>query len=498
MQRVSEYLIFSQLKRQNGCAEPRKYPHKDPILGLDLFLESGKVMKSNSLLAFNHRLFDTYGKTFQYNSWGHIAIRTMQPENIQAVLSTSFGAFGVVPLKVKPSKNQKPESGNPLMSKGIFTADGVIWEHARSLIKPTFSKHQITNFSSLEGHFRKLLDLIPRDNSTVDLAPLLKRFILDTSTEFLFGKSVECLSPTTTFDSKQFLDAFDISMRGLGERLMLGKFSFIKGRDQPYKDAVKTVHAYIDGHVERALAEQQDHKAEKLDANERNHKGKRYILLNEMVKETQDPVELRYSLLNVFFPAHDATAVAVNNILFHLAREPKIQARLRADIMAATKSQPLSFELLKSIKYLRYIFNEGIRLHTPPNRLLRICHKDTVLPVGGGVDGKSPILVRKGTNIQLHTQAMHVDPDIWGANDAHVFRPERWETARPTWEYLPFGGGPRICPAQQMTYTESAFIIVRLFQEFKEIRSRDVEPWTEMHRMIVENKNGLKVMLVPA
>lgn len=176
-QKIAEYTAVSQLKRRHGCVEAPKYPHKDPILGLDLFLATGNAMKSKSLLPFNYRLFDTHGKTFQYNSWGRPAIRTMQPENIQAILSTSFGDFGVVPVKAKPSKNKKPGTGNALMSKGIFTADGAIWEHARSLIKPTFSRQQITNFPSLEGHFSKLLDLIPRDGSTVDLAPLLKRFV---------------------------------------------------------------------------------------------------------------------------------------------------------------------------------------------------------------------------------------------------------------------------------------------------------------------------------
>lgn len=49
-----------------------------------------------------------------------------------------------------------------------------------------------------------------------------------------------------------------------------------------------------------------------------------------------------------------------------------------------------------------------------------------------------------------------------------------------------------------MAYTESAFIIVRFLQEFEEIQNRDPEPWTELHRMIVENRNGVKVALVPA
>jgi hypothetical protein len=39
---------------------------------------------------------------------------------------------------------------------------------------------------------------------------------------------------------------------------------------------------------------------------------------------------------------------------------------------------------------------------------------------------------------------MHRRKDLYG-DDAEEFIPERWEHLRPTWEYLPFNGGPRIC-----------------------------------------------------
>lgn len=90
-------------------------------------------------------------------------------------------------------------------------------------------------------------------------------------------------------------------MRGLGERLLLGKFSFIMGRDQQYKDATSAVHAYIDCHFKKVLSNQADQKSEKFTApNESDPPKERYIL-NEMAKETHDPMELGYSLLNVFF-----------------------------------------------------------------------------------------------------------------------------------------------------------------------------------------------------
>ena len=66
--------------------------------------------------------------------------------------------------------------------------------------------------------------------------------------------------------------------------------------------------------------------------------------------------------------------------------------------------------------------------------------KDTYLPLGGGPDGKSPVFVAKGQTVAYAVYAMHRLHPIYG-DDAYEFRPERWETLRVGWEYLPFNGG---------------------------------------------------------
>ena len=65
----------------------------------------------------------------------------------------------------------------------------------------------------------------------------------------------------------------------------------------------------------------------------------------------------------------------------------------------------------------------------------REAFEDTVLPVGGGPDGKSPIFVPKGRVVAWSVFAMHRRKDFFG-EDADEFRPERWETLRPGWEYV--------------------------------------------------------------
>lgn len=62
----------------------------------------------------------------------------------------------------------------------------------------------------------------------------------------------------------------------------------------------------------------------------------------------------------------------------------------------------------------------------PTVDLTRTAAIDTILPRGGGANGKSPTLVRKGTNFNLWIYVMHHRKDIWG-EDADEFRPERWD-----------------------------------------------------------------------
>jgi hypothetical protein len=50
--------------------------------------------------------------------------------------------------------------------------------------------------------------------------------------------------------------------------------------------------------------------------------------------------------------------------------------------------------------------------------------------MGGGKDGKSPIVIKKGGMVFGQVAVMHLREDIWGP-DAGVWNPDRWATARP-------------------------------------------------------------------
>jgi cytochrome P450 len=147
----------------------------------------------------------------------------------------------------------------------------------------------------------------------------------------------------------------------------------------------------------------------------------------------------------------------------------------------------------------QYLLNHpGLRLLSPVGSSRRQCTSECVLPAGGGPSGKSPILVTPGMQVIVDFQVMQCDPDIWGP-DAAEFRPERWEKSRPLWNYIPFLGGPRMCPAQQMVLTQYALVLVKMMRKFGKMESKDPEiRFVEEHKITKQSRNGVMVSFVPA
>ncbi|MCJ1307162.1 hypothetical protein MMC25_000808 [Agyrium rufum] len=143
-QLILQRRISNAKARDLGCLPPRRYPHKDPLFGLDLFFEINKSLKKGSLSVDNQHRFEQIGRTFQVNTLGTAIIRTIEPENLKAILATQFDSFGFEELR----KNMSFD----LWGKGILNSDGAFWAHSRALIRPMFNGAQIADFEPFRAH----------------------------------------------------------------------------------------------------------------------------------------------------------------------------------------------------------------------------------------------------------------------------------------------------------------------------------------------------------
>ncbi|KAH6603956.1 cytochrome p450 52a12 [Trichoderma cornu-damae] len=412
---------------------------------------------------------------------------TTDPQNIQTILALKFKDFG---LGVNRTDNFQP-----LLGHGIFATNGKQWERSRALLRPQFIRGQVSNLSLEEDHVKALMTVLDRrvglDGWTdlVDLQPLFFRLTLDSATEFLFGESVNSQldegQPGSDKDAS-FSYAFDKAQYTLSVGARLGPHYWMIQVPEFHR-MVKRVHDFVDYFVQKALTQGASKKSLE------NVNEEKYVFLNALAKETRDPEELRSQLLNILLAGRDTTASTLGWFFYTMAdpRYASVFRRLRATILEefGTYSNPkeITFEKMKSCQYLQWSLNECLRLYPAVPMNVRTAQVDTTLPTGGGVDGQSPIYIRKGQDVSYAVYIMHRRKDIWGP-DAEIFKPERWETRRPGWDYLPFNGGPRICIGQQFALTEVGYVVIRMMQRIDSIDGSQVGPI--MHGLTLTNCPG--------
>ena len=62
---------------------------------------------------------------------------------------------------------------------------------------------------------------------------------------------------------------------------------------------------------------------------------------------------------------------------------------------------------------------------------------------------------------------------------------------------MPFLGGGRICPAQQMVLTQMGYVLVKFVRRYEGIVNRDpVEEFVEEYNFTMQSRNGVKIAFV--
>ncbi|KAI4758564.1 cytochrome P450 52A1 [Aureobasidium sp. EXF-3400] len=454
-----------ELERVNKCLPPRGvYRNLEPFIAFDMILSLLSAARKKKMLEWFDGNFQTYGPTFVVRTIPKYAVHTIEADNIKTAYSLKFEDWSVRPAR---------QSFKHLMDGSTFMSDGAAWSHSRGILRPMFVKDRITDLDLYEAHFQKLLKLIPEDGSTFDLGALFHRYAFDVSSEFLFGESLDSLGNQT--DAKaQLAHDIELTIQDAADRFrksLLYRWLKRPGVDQAVNNVLNSTTRYAQKALERAAED------EKRDgrADENKHS---YSFLDEMARQTQDLERMSHEATSLMFAGKDTTAGLLGSMWYLFARHPEVWSKLLAEV-DQLEGAPPTYEWVKNAKYLRYCEHEAMRLY-PVTPILppRIANKNTVLPLGGGKDGKSPLFVPKGTALIVNIYSANRRREVYG-DDADEFRPERWEDLRPGWAYTPFGGGPRICVGQQFAITEVYYLTVRLMQHFRRVECRDSRSFQE-------------------
>jgi cytochrome P450 len=167
LRRWNSYRTFRAAALRHGCQRPPKYRNRDPIFGYDLVEARKEAVQKGRQMKLVMEEFDRYGKTWEEETFDTKVINTMEVRNIQEIAALSFHDY------------KKPDRSifNPFLGHGIMSQDGPEWKHSRDLIKPIFSRAELSDLEIFSRHFDRFLESIPRDGTTVDLLPPLQRMV---------------------------------------------------------------------------------------------------------------------------------------------------------------------------------------------------------------------------------------------------------------------------------------------------------------------------------
>lgn len=393
-------------------------------------------------------------------------VMTCDPENIKTVLATSFKDY---------SLGLRHPMFLPLLGDGIFTLSGPGWKHSRAMLRPQFSREQISQLETLNDHVNTLLNIFATNsaNGEFDAQEQFFRLTLDTATEFLFGQSVDSLvganhklqGPRGPVSAQDFADNFNAALEDLTLRGQMSKLYWLS-HIPDFKKHCNVSKNFVEYYVYRAIERQKN--AEKAAADAEDG---RYVFIDALARETSDPVLIRDQAFNILLAGRDTTASLLSFLIYYLARDKRVWEKLREAVLAefGNDASTLTFETLRQCRYLQNVINEALRLSPIVPINSRFAIRDTILPRGGGPDESEPIFVPKGGQVMYHVWSMQHSHRYWGET-AEQFIPERWDSGEThTWDYLPFNGGPRICLGQNFALTEASFTLVRIVQTFRDI-----------------------------
>lgn len=454
---------------RRGCA-PAPTLHSTNLLGTSVLKESIKATKEDRGPQYVISAMNRVGKnvhTLRVPILDYELLVTRDPENVKAMFSTQASDYDI--------SATRSSAFMPLLGEGIFTSTGAQWKRSRALVRPQFSREEISNLGMIDTHVQIMQQVLKvgadKWTATVDMQPLFFYFTLDTATEFLYGQSVHSQAAmagldksSSDIDGAAFSHHFGAAKHLVDKRGALGKFSFLMPMKEMRSHCAE-IHKVIDTMIHDRIS------AKKSD----EEKARKFVLLDELAKETQDLRELRNETLHTLMAGRDPTGALLGWVFYFLARHPAIFDRLRESILAhfgTNLRSEIDFAQLRRCEYMQWVMHETIRIVAiiPMNE--RVALHDTTLPRGGGEDGSKPIFVRKGIQVLIPLYAIQHRPDIWG-EDAEEFRPERWDGRRIGWEWIPFGGGARKCLGRECSFLSVWYNIKHVItNEQNNLRSR--------------------------
>nr|GMC97439.1 beta-amyrin 28-oxidase-like [Ipomoea batatas]GME20825.1 beta-amyrin 28-oxidase-like [Ipomoea batatas] len=201
-------------------------------------------------------------------------------------------------------------------------------------------------------------------------------------------------------------------------------------------------------------------------------------------------VEIYNNIIGLVLPSYHSSSAAITFVLKYLAELPHIYDQVYKEQIEIAKSkgpnERLCWEDIQKMKYSWNVACEALRLFPPGQGGFRETVKDFTY---------AGFTIPKGWKTFWNVYSTHKNPKYF--TEPEKFDPSRFEGNGPApFTFVPFGGGPRMCPGKEFARLEVLVFMHNVVTNFK------MEKLVPDEKIVYNNAspipvNGLPIRLTP-
>ena len=359
------------------------------------------------------------------------------PDLIQQVLQSRAGEF------VKPAIVKRLLG--PTIGEGLLTAEGDLWRAERKIVAASFAPAAIELQRPLFEQAAEQMMASWSDGDVIDMAAESTRATMTVIALALFGGDSRLTDPSAMASIAAALEGFSQPRMQavLGLPLIpIGPKAWAGARGQRFLR--KTLAAVVE-----------DRRTGKVDD---------WLAGLVRALDAHFPPEVAWRLAidnaaTFYLAGHETTSNALGWTLFLLGEQPELQEELAAEARAALDSADWRRPgLIDRLPRLHAALQESMRLYPPVPRIDR---ESTVR----GALGEAPIA--PGDIVSIWPWLVHRHRKLWDEPDTFVADRFSRPGERHRFQYLPFGGGPRICVGAHFATIEALSLLTKWLSQWR-------------------------------
>ncbi|KAE8733458.1 CYP716B2 protein [Hibiscus syriacus] len=215
-------------------------------------------------------------------------------------------------------------------------------------------------------------------------------------------------------------------------------------------------------------------------------------LVDSMLMDGMTEVEIGNKIVGFFIASHDTTSTAITFTVSYLSDHPDVYNRVLEEQMEVLRGkeggdEALRWEDIQKMKYTWCVACEVMRLAPPANGSFREAITDFTY---------AGYTIPKGWKAFWTVHTTNKNPKYFP--DPERFDPSRFEGNGPApYTFVPFGGGPRMCPGKEYARLEILTFIHNLVTSYKWLKSNPNEKISYIPSPIPEEGLPIKIQTIP-